>query len=65
MTNKEINDRQRLPKNFNLFVLTRKEIQGNEIKRQSGDLEKERISRERDSEIYLCKNNRMNEQNYR
>ena len=51
MTQKTINDKK-LPKNFNLFVLIVKELQGKVIKKQSNDLEREIEKKflERDSE---------------
>ena len=58
--------RQQLPKNFNLFVLTRKELQGKQSEyNQMIQREKEReFFRERESKIYFWKSNKMTPQNY-
>ena len=57
MTQKTTNDKN-LPKNFNLFVLIVKALQGKIIKKQSNDLERERERKflERETlRIYLWK----------
>ena len=68
MANTITKDKQ-LTKNFNFFVLIRKELQKKK-KRQGSKYnlkiqrEKEKNSRERNSEIYFWKNNRMNVSDY-
>ena len=50
MTNREVNNKQWLPKNFNLFVLIKKELQEQERNQnQSDDLVREREFLERET----------------